>query len=97
MQASRHGTMLPSLQRNEIGTSAKSEKYHEETLRTAPNGPWTSPPNETASLCAVVASFGPRCSRCPGTGYFSASTTYRRITLTALSRWDARSVQAFDL
>jgi hypothetical protein len=29
--------------------------------------------------------------------YFSTSTTYLRITLLALSRWGARSVQAFDL
>jgi hypothetical protein len=29
--------------------------------------------------------------------YFSTSTTYLRITLVALSRWGARSVQAFDL
>jgi hypothetical protein len=29
--------------------------------------------------------------------YFSTSTTYRRTTLTALSRWGARSAQAFDL
>ena len=38
-----------------------------------------------------------RRSRCPGTGYFSISTTYRRITLAAFSRWVARSAQAFDL
>ena len=29
--------------------------------------------------------------------YFSVSTTYRRTTLVAFSRWGARSVQAFDL
>jgi len=29
--------------------------------------------------------------------YFSTSTTYLRITLVALSRWGARSAQAFDL
>jgi hypothetical protein len=29
--------------------------------------------------------------------YFSTSTTYLRAVLTALSRWGARSIQAFDL
>ena len=29
--------------------------------------------------------------------YFTASTTYRRIVFWLLSRWGARSVQAFDL
>ena len=29
--------------------------------------------------------------------YFSTSTTYRRIVFCDLSRWGARSVQAFDL
>jgi hypothetical protein len=29
--------------------------------------------------------------------YFSTSTTYLRITLANLSRWGARSAQAFDL
>ena len=32
-----------------------------------------------------------------GIGYFSTSTTYRRTVLYALSRWGARSAQAFDL
>jgi hypothetical protein len=29
--------------------------------------------------------------------YLSTSTTYRRIVFCVLSRWGARSVQAFDL
>jgi hypothetical protein len=54
------------------------------------------PPNKTASLCRFWARRAPQ-QGALGTGYFSASTTYRRITLTALSRWGARSAQAFDL
>jgi hypothetical protein len=60
----------------------------------------TRPPNEAASLDAVVVSLGAERLTEPGPlgiGYFSTSTTYRRTVLYALSRWGARSVQAFDL
>jgi hypothetical protein len=53
----------------------------------------TRPPNEAASLNSIrLTEPGPL-----GIGYFSTSTTYRRTVLYALSRWGARSAQAFAL
>ena len=64
-----------------------------------------NPPPSALLLLLDALDPAPRCARCPveissairATGYFSVSTTYRRTTLVALSRWGARSDQAFDL